>query len=160
MLVLRNIAFLAVLALAAPLVIAPAHALVDGPWIEEEPARYRMIAAEVDGAPYAALQMELKPGWYTYWRYPGPAGWSLNLILPIVAVCPPIRRLSRPISSTMGLAALMGIRMRRVCFPALHGAERRIAYARHDWRMPRGLRADECGAKSGFQSRRAEIITA
>ena len=45
MLVLRHIAFLAVLALAAPLVIAPAHALVDGPWIEEEPARYRMIAA-------------------------------------------------------------------------------------------------------------------
>ena len=74
MLVLRHIAFLAVLALAAPLVIAPAHALVDGPWIEEEPARYRMIAAEVDGAPYAALQMELKPGWHTYWRYPGASG--------------------------------------------------------------------------------------
>ena len=72
MLVFGHIAFLAVLALATPLVIPPAHALVDGPWIEEEPARYRMVP-KLDGAPHAALQMELKPGWHTYWRYPGPA---------------------------------------------------------------------------------------
>ncbi|MGI9438480.1 MAG: protein-disulfide reductase DsbD domain-containing protein [Parvibaculales bacterium] len=54
--------------------IAPARALVDGPWVENEPARYRLIAAEVDGAPYAALQIDLKPGWHTYWRYPGASG--------------------------------------------------------------------------------------
>jgi DsbC/DsbD-like thiol-disulfide interchange protein len=39
-----------------------------------DPARYRMIAAEVDGQAYAALQVELKPGWHTYWRYPGASG--------------------------------------------------------------------------------------
>lgn len=54
----------------------PAYALVDGPWIDREPARYRMIAAEIDGKPYAALQMQLKPGWYTYWRYPGASGFA------------------------------------------------------------------------------------
>lgn len=51
-----------------------AHALVDGPWVETDPARYRMIAAEVDGTPYAALQIEMKPGWHTYWRFPGASG--------------------------------------------------------------------------------------
>lgn len=56
--------------------VAPAHALVDGPWVDREPARYRMIAAEVDGKPYVALQMQLKPGWYTYWRYPGASGFA------------------------------------------------------------------------------------
>ena len=69
---MRQIRIFAVLAFGW--LIAPAHALVDGPWIEEEPARYRMIAAEVDGTPYAALQMQLKPGWHTYWRYPGASG--------------------------------------------------------------------------------------
>ena len=72
MLVLRQIRIFAVLAFGW--LIAPAQALVDGPWIEEEPAHYRMIAAEVDGTPYAALQVQLKPGWYTYWRYPGASG--------------------------------------------------------------------------------------
>ena len=54
--------------------LMPAHALVDGPWVDMDPARYRMIAAEVDGQAYAALQVELKPGWHTYWRYPGASG--------------------------------------------------------------------------------------
>jgi len=53
-----------------------ASALVDGPWVDREPARYRMIAAEIDGKPYAALQMQLKPGWHTYWRYPGASGFA------------------------------------------------------------------------------------
>ena len=54
--------------------LGSAQALVDGPWVETDPARYRMIAAEVDGTPYAALQIEMKPGWHTYWRYPGASG--------------------------------------------------------------------------------------
>ena len=54
--------------------LMPAHALVDGPWVDMDPARYRMIAAEVDGQAYAALQVELKPGWHTYLRYPGASG--------------------------------------------------------------------------------------
>ena len=55
--------------------VSPAHALLEGPWIDQEPARYRLIAAEVDGQAYAALQMQLKPGWHTYWRYPGASGF-------------------------------------------------------------------------------------
>ena len=54
--------------------LGSAQALVEGPWVETDPARYRMIAAEVDGTPYAALQIEMKPGWHTYWRYPGASG--------------------------------------------------------------------------------------
>ena len=45
-------------------------------WIEKKPARYRLVAAQIDGKPYAALQIELKPGWHTYWRYPGASGFA------------------------------------------------------------------------------------
>ena len=72
--VLRHIKIFTFVALGFVIAAAPARALVDGPWVEEEPARYRMVAAEVDGVPYAALQVQLKPGWYTYWRYPGASG--------------------------------------------------------------------------------------
>ena len=70
----RNIIITAALWLGLAALFMPAQALVDGPWIDMEPARYRMIAAEVDGQAYAALQIELKPGWHTYWRYPGASG--------------------------------------------------------------------------------------
>jgi DsbC/DsbD-like thiol-disulfide interchange protein len=46
-------------------------------WIEEEGARIRLIAAEPalgDTEIRAALQIELKDGWKTYWRDPGDAG--------------------------------------------------------------------------------------
>ena len=43
-------------------------------WVEKKPARYRLVAAVVDGQPYAALQIDMKPGWHTYWRYPGASG--------------------------------------------------------------------------------------
>ena len=74
MIILRHIGFFTVLGFCW--IIAPAHALVDGPWVEAEPARYRLIAAEVGGTSYAALQIDLKPGWHTYWRYPGASGLS------------------------------------------------------------------------------------
>jgi DsbC/DsbD-like thiol-disulfide interchange protein len=74
MFALRIMMTSAALWLALPAVFVPAQALVDGPWIDMEPARYRMIAAEVDGQAYAALEVELKPGWHTYWRYPGASG--------------------------------------------------------------------------------------
>lgn len=46
-------------------------------WIEQEGARIRLVAGEP--APHAveiraALVVELKPGWKTYWRDPGDAG--------------------------------------------------------------------------------------
>jgi DsbC/DsbD-like thiol-disulfide interchange protein len=46
-------------------------------WIEEEGARIRLVAAEPgagDAQIRAALQIELKEGWKTYWRDPGDAG--------------------------------------------------------------------------------------
>jgi len=44
------------------------------PWVDKKPVRYRLLVAEVQGQAYAALQMQLKPGWHTYWRYPGASG--------------------------------------------------------------------------------------
>ena len=46
-------------------------------WIEEDGARIRLVAGEpAADAPEirAALVVELKPGWKTYWRDPGDAG--------------------------------------------------------------------------------------
>jgi DsbC/DsbD-like thiol-disulfide interchange protein len=62
------------LALSA-LPVAASAAATD--WIDEDGARIRLVAAEP--APdateiRAALVVELKPGWKTYWRDPGDAG--------------------------------------------------------------------------------------
>jgi DsbC/DsbD-like thiol-disulfide interchange protein len=46
-------------------------------WVEETGARIRLVAAEPapgDTEIKAALQIELKDGWKTYWRDPGDAG--------------------------------------------------------------------------------------
>ncbi len=51
-----------------------ALALSSTPWVDKKPVRYRMVTAEIEGQAYAALQMQLKPGWHTYWRYPGASG--------------------------------------------------------------------------------------
>jgi DsbC/DsbD-like thiol-disulfide interchange protein len=61
------------LALAAP--SAASAASTD--WIDEEGARIRLVAAEPapDASEIrAALVVELKPGWKTYWRDPGGSG--------------------------------------------------------------------------------------
>jgi DsbC/DsbD-like thiol-disulfide interchange protein len=34
----------------------------------------RLVAGSLNGKPAAALQIELAPGWKTYWRFPGDAG--------------------------------------------------------------------------------------
>lgn len=60
-------------AAALAFVLVPAMAL-DSPWTDKDPARWRLIAAEYDGTAYAALQLHLKPGWHTYWRFPGASG--------------------------------------------------------------------------------------
>ncbi|MBZ9934800.1 hypothetical protein LB518_00715 [Mesorhizobium sp. BR1-1-16] len=47
-----------------------------GDWAEGEHARMRLVAARpASGAPLeAAIELELDPGWKTYWRAPGDAG--------------------------------------------------------------------------------------
>lgn len=57
----------------ALLAVSPVAA-IDSVWVEKDPARWRLIAAEVDGKPYAALEIQLSPGWHTYWRFPGASG--------------------------------------------------------------------------------------
>jgi DsbC/DsbD-like thiol-disulfide interchange protein len=47
-----------------------------GDWVEQDKARVRLVAAGVDadGRLEAGLEIELAPGWKTYWRSPGDAG--------------------------------------------------------------------------------------
>lgn len=61
------------LALASP--PAPAQADITQ-WETSEGGRMRVISlpADASGRIEAALQIELKPGWITYWREPGEAG--------------------------------------------------------------------------------------
>lgn len=56
------------------LLLVPTAQAADSLWVDKKPARWRLIAAEYDGKAYAALQIELKPGWHTYWRVPGASG--------------------------------------------------------------------------------------
>jgi DsbC/DsbD-like thiol-disulfide interchange protein len=59
-------------ALAAPL--APARAL-ESPWLRGAQADARLVADHAANAPIrAGVEIQLKPGWKTYWRYPGDAG--------------------------------------------------------------------------------------
>jgi DsbC/DsbD-like thiol-disulfide interchange protein len=59
-------------ALAAPL--APARAL-ESPWLRGDQADARLVADHAANAPIrAGVEIQLKPGWKTYWRYPGDAG--------------------------------------------------------------------------------------
>ena len=64
--------------LAAALLFAPVSGAqaVQSEWTEMKPARYRLVAAEINGRYFAALQIDLKPGWHTYWRYPGASGMA------------------------------------------------------------------------------------
>ncbi|SHE72828.1 Thiol-disulfide interchange protein, contains DsbC and DsbD domains [Kaistia soli DSM 19436] len=61
--------------LPAILFALPAFAAT-GQWAEGEHARMRLVAARpAPGAPFeAAIELELDPGWKTYWRTPGDAG--------------------------------------------------------------------------------------
>lgn len=63
------------LALTAACAAGTAHAAF-GEWSEGDKARVRLIAAGVDaeGRVAAGIEIELNPGWHTYWRNPGDAG--------------------------------------------------------------------------------------
>ncbi|SCZ21796.1 protein-disulfide reductase DsbD domain-containing protein [Afifella marina] len=43
-------------------------------WSDGERSRLRLIAAPVDGEAMAGIEIELEPGWHTYWRSPGDVG--------------------------------------------------------------------------------------
>lgn len=54
----------------------PAHA-ASSQWMDSEGGRVRIVTsglADADGRLRGALQIDLKPGWKTYWRDPGEAG--------------------------------------------------------------------------------------
>ncbi|MDC9808033.1 protein-disulfide reductase DsbD domain-containing protein [Rhizobium binxianense] len=68
--------FLAVISVAAALVpLCSAHAEMSG-WADNEGGRMRLVALAPDagGKIRAALQIEPKPGWITYWKEPGGNG--------------------------------------------------------------------------------------
>ncbi len=55
-------------------VAVPAHAAI-GEWVEGEHVRLRLVAThDESGALQGLIEMELEPGWKTYWRSPGDAG--------------------------------------------------------------------------------------
>ena len=63
-------------ALAIPLADTPVHAS-SSDWFETEGARVRLVTtgkSAADGTLRGILDIELKPGWKTYWRDPGDAG--------------------------------------------------------------------------------------
>jgi DsbC/DsbD-like thiol-disulfide interchange protein len=54
--------------------LTPARAL-ESPWVTGAQADARMLADHAANAPVrAGVEIRLKPGWKTYWRYPGDAG--------------------------------------------------------------------------------------
>ncbi|MFM2423325.1 MAG: hypothetical protein RL291_1855 [Pseudomonadota bacterium] len=65
-----------------PLGLSGAQAEVAGDWVSVPNGRVRLIAGGAaptgDGARYVAIEVQLAPGWKTYWRNPGEAGIPPN----------------------------------------------------------------------------------
>src|SRR5579872_6926536 len=56
---------------------AAAHAAGDSPWVQDSYSVARLIAgAGKPGADSlrAGVEIKMRPGWHTYWRYPGDSG--------------------------------------------------------------------------------------
>jgi DsbC/DsbD-like thiol-disulfide interchange protein len=73
---IRIAALIVVCGLAMSLA-APARADDASPWVDDLSSSMRLIAgAKQSGADYlrAGIEIKLKPGWHTYWRYPGDSG--------------------------------------------------------------------------------------
>jgi DsbC/DsbD-like thiol-disulfide interchange protein len=61
----------------AALLGAPAHAADASPWVEDLSSAMRLIAGTNKSnaeSLRAGIEITLKPGWHTYWRYPGDSG--------------------------------------------------------------------------------------
>jgi DsbC/DsbD-like thiol-disulfide interchange protein len=60
------------------LIATPVQAGDASPWAREPQSAMRLVAgASLPGPPavrHAGVEIDLKPGWKTYWRYPGDAG--------------------------------------------------------------------------------------
>ncbi len=57
--------------LAVPTAALAAHS----DWVDADEARLRLLLTEpAEGRIAAGIEIELEPGWYTYWRNPGEAG--------------------------------------------------------------------------------------
>ncbi len=54
--------------------LMPVAAATQSAWVDKEPVRVRLAAAEHKGQAYIMVQLRLQPGWHTYWRYPGASG--------------------------------------------------------------------------------------
>lgn len=55
----------------------PAYAADASPWADDLRSSLRLIAGSNkadDGSLRAGIEIKLKPGWHTYWRYPGDSG--------------------------------------------------------------------------------------
>jgi DsbC/DsbD-like thiol-disulfide interchange protein len=56
-------------------VTTPARADDASPWVNDLNSSLRLIAGDKDNDSLrAAVEIKLKPGWHTYWRYPGDSG--------------------------------------------------------------------------------------
>jgi DsbC/DsbD-like thiol-disulfide interchange protein len=77
---LKNIGILATLTLLAALsATLPSAAQTASDWIEGFNNKIRLLAGSAarpggEARPYAAIEIEMPPGWKTYWRAPGEAG--------------------------------------------------------------------------------------
>jgi DsbC/DsbD-like thiol-disulfide interchange protein len=55
----------------------PARAADASPWVEDLSSALRLVAGAKKGGDdhlRAGIEIKLKPGWHTYWRYPGDSG--------------------------------------------------------------------------------------
>lgn len=70
------LAFVAVMPAAAQMPPAPGGPAAIGEWIEAEGARVRVLldAADPAGRVEGVVEIDLEPGWKTYWIAPGPFG--------------------------------------------------------------------------------------
>jgi DsbC/DsbD-like thiol-disulfide interchange protein len=63
---------------------APAYADDASSWVDDLNSSLRLIGGGADnsGALHAGVEIKLKPGWHTYWRYPGDSGVPPRFTFP------------------------------------------------------------------------------
>src|SRR5690554_212623 len=68
--------------LVALLVLCQSALAASGSWSANENSRLRIVSsvdAVGEGAVSAGLHFQMAPGWKTYWRSPGDAGYPMDL---------------------------------------------------------------------------------